>query len=474
MIRFAASSGSPGASPVQNLRRPDRNDRLPSRTALALLALAVAGGGCSSRSSSGPGTLTGGTAGSATGGSGGGAGGRGGTASGGGGGGGAGSRGGTAGGGKAGGGIGGGIAGGGTAGGGKAGGGMGGGAAGGGGAGGGAVDPSCRVDAAGQAPPYPTEIHFRNDSGAPIYVHQGCIGIDFGVSSCASGYHDFLEPVFHCACACEQTSCTGGLACGACPQPVGTAIAPGHFATVAWNAIAVTEENRGSYSCVRSTALSAGRYRIAMRVYDDATSAMNMVGGREVTQDFSLPTTTGVLEVPLGTVQADPCAAPSTTATPVCTGGEAHDQACRLASSMRYGAEGGLGVSSDVSAIAPPATYTLTRTFSTPASPDQQCTAALPLCSRDAHVVTTGDLTRVLTTPTVTAAFGTDTPVFGVDSRPYDGRILVLHRPDGASLGIGDAGPTSPVPAPIADVKILLGRLDAQMASDPACASLAH
>ena len=461
MIRIASSSRFPGASPVQNLRRPDRNDRLPFRTALALLALAVVGGGCSSRSPSGSGTLTGGTAGMATGGSGGGAGGRGGTASGG-----------TAGGGKAGGGVaGGGTAGAGVAGGGTAGGGV---TGGGGGAGGGAVDPSCRVDAAGQAPPYPTEIHFRNDSAAPLYVHQGCVGIDFGLSSCASGYRDFLEPVYHCACACEQTSCTGGLACGPCPAPVGTAIAAGHFATVAWNAIAVAEEDRGTYHCVRSSPLPAGRYRIAIRVYDDAISAMNMVGGREVTQDFSLPTTAGVLEVPVGTPQVDPCAGPSTASTPVCTGAEAHDQACRLSLSMSYGAEGGLGVSSDVSAIAPPATYTLTRTFSTPASPDQQCAVSLPLCSRDAHVVTTGDLTRVLTTPTVAAAFGADTPVFGVDSRPYDGRILVLHRPDGDSLGIGEAAPASPVPAPIADVKTVLGRLDGQMSSAPACASLAH
>jgi hypothetical protein len=357
-------------------------------------------------------------------------------------------------------------------GGGTAGGGAAGGAAAGGGAGGGAVDASCRVDAAGQAPPYPTEIRFLNGSGAPLYVHQGCIGIDFGVSSCASAYRDFLEPVFHCACACEQTSCTGGPTCGACPQPVGTAIAVGQFATVAWNAIAITEEDRGTYRCVRSTPLPAGRYRIAIRVYDDATSAVNMVGGREVTQDFSLPTTTGVLEVPLGTAQADPCAGPSTAATPVCTGGEAHDQACRLPLSMSYGAEGGRGLSSDASTIAPPATYTLTRTFVAAATPTEQCTVPLPLCSRDAHVVTTGDVTRVLTMPTVVAAFGADTPVFGVDSRPYDGRILVLHRSDGNSLGIGDAAPASPVPAPIADVKTVLDRLDAQMSSDPACASL--
>jgi len=443
-MRIVSRRRAVAVNRLQNLRHPDRFARSWLPGALVLVAL----GGCNGRPADGPPARTGGTSGTATGGSGPGAGGGG--AGGGGGGSSLGGRGGSGGGG------------------GSAAGGAGGAA----GAGGAGIDPSCRVDAGGQAAPYPTEIHFRNDSGAPVYVHKGCIGIDFGVSSCASGYRDFLEPVYHCACACEQASCTGGLNCGACPQPVGTAIVAGQFAMVSWDAYAVTEEDRGTYTCVRSSALPAGRYRIAIRVYDDASSALNMVGGREVTQDFQLPAAGGVLEVPVGAVQADPCAAPSTGATPACTGGEPHDQACVLSFSMGYGQEGGLGVSIDAATVAPPASYTRTRMFSSPAMPDQQCTVALPLCSRDAHVVTTSDLTRVLTDPAVAAAFGANTPVFGQDSRPYDGRILVLHRPDGESLGIGDSTPGSVVPPRLAAVTTVLGRLEAQMSSAPACASL--
>jgi hypothetical protein len=64
--------------------------------------------------------------------------------------------------------------------------------------------------------------------------------------------------------------------------------------------------------------------------------------------------------------------------------------------------------------------------------------------------------------------------VVGRDSRPNDGRILVLHRPDGKSLGIGDSIPGNVVPPELADVVTVLGRFDRQMRSDPACASLAR
>jgi len=253
---------------------------------------------------------------------------------------------------------------------------------------------------------------------------------------------------------------------------VATAIAAGQFASVSWTPYAVTEEDRGTYSCQRSSVLQAGRYRIAIRVYEDAASALNMVGGRDVTQDFQLPTPGGVLEVPLGGMQADPCSGPATAATPACTGGEPHDQACGLSLSMSYGQEGGPGISIDAATVAPPASYTRTRMFSSPAMADQQCSVVLPLCSRDARVVTTSDLTRVLTNPVVAAAFGADTPVFGQDSRPYDGRILVLRRPDGKSLGIGSSIPASPVPPELAAVTTVLGRLETQVSSAPSCAGL--
>jgi len=332
----------------------------------------------------------------------------------------------------------------------------------------------CAVATPSTSPPYPTEIRFKNDSGAPVYVYQGCLPVDFGVSSCTSGFRDGLGPTYTCACGCEMASCTGGLACGQCAPLSGTKIDAGQSLSYAWSAYATSTEDRGTYTCVNSRALPAGRYRIAIRVFDDATSAGSKQGGRLVTQDFQLPTAAGVLEVPVGTVQSDPCGAAPTAATPPCTGAEAHDQACALPFTMAYGADGGRGISLDSVLLMPPAAYTLTRTFSDSAKPTAQCTAALPICSRDARVVTAADVTRVLTQPTVAAAFGADTPVVGYDSRPTDGRILLLHRPDGESLGIGDSAQGKVVPAELADVKTVLGLLDTQMASVPGCANLAR
>ncbi len=72
----------------------------------------------------------------------------------------------------------------------------------------------------------------------------------------------------------------------------------------------------------------------------------------------------------------------------------------------------------------------------------------------------------MLTQTVVAAAFGPATPVVGYDSRPIDGRILVLRRPDGKSLGIGDSRPGSAVPPQFTDVETELSRLDVQMASE--------
>jgi len=337
--------------------------------------------------------------------------------------------------------------------------------------GGGVIDPACVVATPASPPPYATEFRFRNAGSAPLYLHTGCLGIDYGLSSCAAGFRDSLQPTFVCACPCDQASCTGGVTCGACPQDDSALVAPGQYVARTWDGIWTALEDRGSYDCQRAHPQPAGRYRIAVRVYDDATSAMKGTGGRLVTQDFDLPTTNG-LDIPLSEIQSDPCAAPTSTAPSACTGGEAHDVACSLGFSMTYGADGGLTTRTDSVALAPPAGYTLTRTFSYPAMPAQQCTTAVPFCSRDSRVVTTSDLTRVLTQPAVSAAFGSGTPVIGFDPRPMDGQILVLHRPDGTSLGIGSSGAGATLPAPFADVVTTLRGLDQQMRGDPACSNL--
>jgi hypothetical protein len=139
---------------------------------------------------------------------------------------------------------------------------------------------------------------------------------------------------------------------------------------------------------------------------------------------------------------------------------------------MSYALEGGLGAYFDSSALAPPNAFTLTRTYNTGGMVARMCTAAVPSCSRDAREVTTSDVTRVLASPTVVAAFGTPTPVFGYDSRPSDGSILVLRDPEGKSLGIGADRPDALVPQALQDVQTVFNRLDLQMRATPACAML--
>jgi len=343
----------------------------------------------------------------------------------------------------------------------------------GGGAGGGAPDPVCGVPTPVTSPPYPTELRFRNDGATPLYLHTGCIGLEYGISSCASGYRDSLEPTYHCACQCESTTCMGGVSCGACPAPTGAPVAAGSFVKVMWDAVERVDEDRGTYTCVRSRLVSPGRHRIAIRVYDDADSARDLRGGRIVTQDFDLPVAGGVLQVPLSVLQPDPCAGPAATTTPACTGAEPRDSACTLPLSMSYGADGGLVYRTRSSSIAPLAAYSVTQKFpGSTTMPDQQCMAALPLCARDARVVTTSDLTRTLTNPVVAGAFGADMPVFGYDSRPVDGTILVLRRADGQTVGIGSSRPGAVVPPELLEAQKLLSRLDAQMLGDPACANV--
>lgn len=158
-----------------------------------------------------------------------------------------------------------------------------------------------------------------------------------------------------------------------------------------------------------------------------------------------------------------------------CSGRESRDQACTLPLSMNYGVTGGRVSRSNAAALAPPAQYMLTQTFADSATmPDRRCVAALPLCARDARVVTTSDLTRVLTSAVVTGAFGTNMPVLGYDPRPSDGSILVLRDASGKTLGIGSSRPSAVVPPEILEVQTVLDRLDQQMLGDPACANIAR
>jgi hypothetical protein len=341
---------------------------------------------------------------------------------------------------------------------------------------------ACVVSPPAQPPPYPTEFRFRNDSATPLFISQNtnCIGFDFGISSCASGFSDRLGPTFHCTCECDEASCTHPNTCGGCPPPIGAVVPPGGSIAASWNGVHVTNDEKaradglGSFGCVRSHPLPAGRYRVAIRVFDDQTTAAAAVGGRTVTRDFELPSAGNVVDVPLAATALDRCDPAPDAVTPICTGTEARDAPCSLPESLAFAFEGGLGAWFDSSKLTPPVTFARQRVFTLNPMPDLNCATAIPRCARDSRVVTTADVARVLTDPGVVSAYaGGLTPVYGYDHRANDGAVLVLRRPDGTSLAIGGecdscARPLTPA---LRAVPPVFSLLEQQMFATPACAA---
>lgn len=101
------------------------------------------------------------------------------------------------------------------------------------------------------------------------------------------------------------------------------------------------------------------------------------------------------------------------------------------------------------------------------------CTTQLGAC--DAGPVAIGDVERALAHPDVVAAFAAaTTPVFGVDSRPFDGTVFEITR-NGKSIDVGsDCGVSSapacvPIPPGVAALAAALQALDAQELAKSAC-----
>jgi hypothetical protein len=331
----------------------------------------------------------------------------------------------------------------------------------------------CAVATPSSPPPYPVQFQFRADGATPAFLQKLCLGHDFGVSSCASGFRDRLAEQVIGACDCANPQCTGPLVGGQCPAPEGTMIAPGATVSAPFSGVSTTPEPRGSYACARSHPLPAGRYRVAVDVYDTAADAQAGVNGRVVTRDFELPAPGGVVDVPLAPSATDVCDATPAASVPVCAGAEAHDVPCALDTGLDFAWVGGLALASDASTIASPGTYTLKRTFAD-GTPPASCMVAIPRCARDARVVTTGDLERALAQPGVAAAFAGTTPVYGSDTRPSDGSVLMLTRPDGRSVALGGActGCPHPVTPALSTLESALLDLSWQMRGMPACAAL--
>lgn len=141
-----------------------------------------------------------------------------------------------------------------------------------------------------------------------------------------------------------------------------------------------------------------------------------------------------------------------------------------------FGWEGGNALSLDSVQIQAPHTLVATRQFRlSPGRPNQTCSAEFPVCSRDARVVTTGDLVRALAHPNVQTSFEVTLPVYGRDARPVDGSLLVIRRSDGSSLGIGEACTATDMLCArslkpgMADLAKLLVRLYAQLVQTRQC-----
>jgi hypothetical protein len=146
-------------------------------------------------------------------------------------------------------------------------------------------------------PPYAVTFQFRNNSAAPMFLLMNCGGYAFGVSSCASGFTDYLNDQAFCSCSCDNPRC--GIACGGCAPDEGTQIVGGDSVRRPFDGHSTTARATASGSCVSTRTLPAGRYRVSIEVYDSATAAVARTGPRVVSRDFELPAPAGLVDVPL-------------------------------------------------------------------------------------------------------------------------------------------------------------------------------
>lgn len=139
---------------------------------------------------------------------------------------------------------------------------------------------------------------------------------------------------------------------------------------------------------------------------------------------------------------------------------------------LSWGENGGLVAFRDESSLSTCRDFQRKRTTSSDGG-TFSCTTQLGAC--DAAPVAVGDVERALVHPDVVAAFAAaTTPVFGEDSRPFDGTVFEVTR-NGKSIDVGgDCGASSapacvPIPSGVAALAAVLKALDAQELGKPAC-----
>jgi hypothetical protein len=156
---------------------------------------------------------------------------------------------------------------------------------------------------------------------------------------------------------------------------------------------------------------------------------------------------------------------------------------CRIDTTYTYGDTGGLVAYEDTTTLIPPTTWHRARTSHITDPASSVCEVPL-LC--DLVGAVTGDLGGVveiehikidLADGKVQRAFSLPAPpVYGRDTRPFDGTVFQLLRDDGHGFVMGadcggETGCTD-IPGGISKLVADLHQLDARQLMDPACASL--
>jgi hypothetical protein len=346
----------------------------------------------------------------------------------------------------------------------------------------------CRVAATTLPQPFQVTFRFKNAGATPVYLHQGCTGLDFAIASCGSRYTDSVGPRYACACRCEDSTCIGSVACGPCPPPSGIPVAPGATQEMPWIATLITPEERPTYTCNHATHLPAARYSVSVPLFataDAAAAGQPVI--RTASRTFDLPASGGIVEVALVDQPADAgvpipasCSMQPEQPPAVCKSPWDPALVCALDSTYTLGMVGGNALWSESAVVTPIGKYTITReSVRTPTQPPISCTSQLPLCGSDHATFTSADLMEALSAADVIAAFGpAPFKVHGGDARAYDGQVLQVARADGQGFMVGTScGNTGrpcslPLTKGLQHVADVFDKIDQQQRATPACAVL--
>jgi hypothetical protein len=352
-----------------------------------------------------------------------------------------------------------------------------------------AIPLECQVPMTTRTPPYQLVFRLRNAGAVPVFLRQGCVGVEFDISSCGSRYSDSLGPRYLCACPCSDATCTGAVACGPCPQPAGVEIAPGASKDVTWIASQALSEDRGSFQCANRPALPAARYGLSVPLFASATEAANNAKPLRVARrSFELPAAGDLVEVPLAAPPTDGGAAPTalcqTTPAqtpPVCAAPFRAEVVCGLDGTYTLARVGGsLVAAQDDAVIMPNGATTLTRKYLDLPGAPQMCTTQLSVCGAAQDRFTTAVFMEALAAPDVVTAFAAPPfKLYGEDARAYDGQVARIQRADGMGLMVGPPCRNNqlcgaPLTPGLAHLAAVVDKIDRQLRADPACAALPY